>query len=627
MSRLCVDLDLRNPLAEKAIRNRLTKVKGVNATIRARLRSQLEKSLKLGESIDEAAARVKRVFQNARSSVHTIARTEINAAASDATRIQADRTFGDAYETEWISSRDFFVRESHANVDGVRIKAGETYPNGLARPHDPNGPAKEVINCRCVEMIHPIDGPEMLPSVQDAPASFTPTHASLPPGGIRDVFTDTLLKTPGAGGLPQDCKIAIRSAAAEIQVNQPLTDPRIFTELPLKRMQVLKGYPNWDGAYFSGMLDIRLKPSPSYVTVLHEYGHHVDYRFYRYRLTGAGAPKLSLTKESAKLRIEALNEFRDAQEYANKTFLQGQAATGDWLESGLWDKHKKTLYKYAHSLRGISAYAHGNEKEWFAEHFARYFTTPDRVKQVAPKTYGWIDKLVKGELFKGPTPLPKIPAAPSALDHGISSTGKAFESLMKNAGGSMQDFPKELKRKLEKCFGIMQKSGLDVRIPNSAPFSKITRNMQNKELRGAYYRAAEVIELGPDVGKVRWHTFAHEYGHHMNSVFFGGGTPPIPLRIGTATLRQRMLDEFSRARLHAAQFTMKPLETMEAVKELMAVEKKLNTVAAYALTSEEEWFAEAYRWYVRRPQFLKLKSPDTFEFIDRLSRGKLFKAQ
>lgn len=80
----------------------------------------------------------------------TIARTEVHGAYSEA-RHQAAQDTG-AIGRMWISSRDGEVRDSHAALDGVSVGPGEKYPNGLAYPLDGNGPAEEVINCRCIEI-------------------------------------------------------------------------------------------------------------------------------------------------------------------------------------------------------------------------------------------------------------------------------------------------------------------------------------------------------------------------------------------------------------------------------------------------------------------------------------------
>jgi HK97 family phage portal protein len=53
----------------------------------------------------------------------------------------------------WISSRDEKVRETHQVADGQEVGINEPFDVGgalLEAPGDPDGPAEEIINCRCV---------------------------------------------------------------------------------------------------------------------------------------------------------------------------------------------------------------------------------------------------------------------------------------------------------------------------------------------------------------------------------------------------------------------------------------------------------------------------------------------
>lgn len=156
MPRICIDLDLKNPLAEQAVRNRLQSITGINETIKKKLARQIELGVQKGETVPEIAKRLKLQFEMADYRARLIARTEANAAASDAKKIQFDDMFGTGYDKEWISSRDPFVRESHNDVDSEVVKSTEHFSNGLTRPHDPDGPPEEVCNCRCTWVAHPV---------------------------------------------------------------------------------------------------------------------------------------------------------------------------------------------------------------------------------------------------------------------------------------------------------------------------------------------------------------------------------------------------------------------------------------------------------------------------------------
>jgi len=50
---------------------------------------------------------------------------------------------------QWDASLDARTRDSHAAIDGEIQEIDEKFSNGLRFPGDPNGPAAEVVNCRC----------------------------------------------------------------------------------------------------------------------------------------------------------------------------------------------------------------------------------------------------------------------------------------------------------------------------------------------------------------------------------------------------------------------------------------------------------------------------------------------
>lgn len=56
-------------------------------------------------------------------------------------------------EEVWHATKDKRTRESHVEMDGQTVKYGEMFISGLgnelAYPGDPDGPAEDVINCRC----------------------------------------------------------------------------------------------------------------------------------------------------------------------------------------------------------------------------------------------------------------------------------------------------------------------------------------------------------------------------------------------------------------------------------------------------------------------------------------------
>lgn len=92
------------------------------------------------------------------SRAYRIARTELGMAMNtghDLGARQAADEFGLEMEKGWASARDDRVRDSHAALHGEFVPMDEAFSNGLMYPGDPDGPAEEVINCRCV-LVHQV---------------------------------------------------------------------------------------------------------------------------------------------------------------------------------------------------------------------------------------------------------------------------------------------------------------------------------------------------------------------------------------------------------------------------------------------------------------------------------------
>ena len=127
----------------------------VNETTRGRLlavKDVLDEGISQGLSVEEIAENIKNrtklVYRDRERDRHRIARTEVNR-AFNAARIQQMDDAGIEF-IEWLSSRDDSVRDSHVSMDGTFVQRGDLFGNGLRFPHDPAGPASEVVNCRCV---------------------------------------------------------------------------------------------------------------------------------------------------------------------------------------------------------------------------------------------------------------------------------------------------------------------------------------------------------------------------------------------------------------------------------------------------------------------------------------------
>lgn len=127
------------------------KIKGIEQTTIERVRAAIAEGEEANESTPQIAKRIKETYQDfGRYRSFVIARTETGAAAGVASQEAAKQT-GMTLKKVWISSRDGRVRDSHVAIDGEIKEMDELYSNGCMFPGDPDGPAEEVIQCRCTE--------------------------------------------------------------------------------------------------------------------------------------------------------------------------------------------------------------------------------------------------------------------------------------------------------------------------------------------------------------------------------------------------------------------------------------------------------------------------------------------
>jgi HK97 family phage portal protein len=129
----------------------LDRVIGINDTTRNQLRESLAEGIAAGESNAALRDRVSSIYNEAKGSRATkIARTEtmtsLNVGAYNAYKQAGFK------KKEWLSCRDKRVRDSHVKIDGEIVGINEKFSNGLLHPHA-EGPASEVINCRCTLVI------------------------------------------------------------------------------------------------------------------------------------------------------------------------------------------------------------------------------------------------------------------------------------------------------------------------------------------------------------------------------------------------------------------------------------------------------------------------------------------
>ncbi len=131
-----------------------TKAQRIAGVTRDKVRHAVIEGEAEGENVEQIAKRIRTETGGllGRARAVTIARTEVHAAAGYATEAIADSLNLGTRVNVWASTEGARTRPTHADADGQEREKGDLFMVGdalLRFPGDPNGPAEEVINCRC----------------------------------------------------------------------------------------------------------------------------------------------------------------------------------------------------------------------------------------------------------------------------------------------------------------------------------------------------------------------------------------------------------------------------------------------------------------------------------------------
>jgi Phage Mu protein F like protein len=173
--------------------NRLTRIGDEGWAL---TRDALNKGLEAGESIPDIQRRVGEAIDVSEGRARVIARTEV-VGATNAGSIEGARAVARAGPPplfkEWLATHDSRTRQTHRDADGQVVALDDPFTVGGAsmdRPHDPTGPAREVVNCRCtiVYTDEPPDGyvpPKVGPEGVDLPDE---DEVFIPPSSPEEEF-------------------------------------------------------------------------------------------------------------------------------------------------------------------------------------------------------------------------------------------------------------------------------------------------------------------------------------------------------------------------------------------------------------------------------------------------------
>lgn len=183
----------RGRLADLIARRSHDVITNLDGTTSKMLRQTIDESVAAGENLDQLVGRVRAVFFDRRANAENIARTETSWAYNTAS-VEAWKESGVEY-ISWLTAEDGSVRPSHAECEAAGvIRMGDTFPNGLLYPGDPNGPPEEVCQCRCTanpefnaEGVDPGDEGDMAASLRRR--ALTNGHSKWPSNFFRSVVT------------------------------------------------------------------------------------------------------------------------------------------------------------------------------------------------------------------------------------------------------------------------------------------------------------------------------------------------------------------------------------------------------------------------------------------------------
>lgn len=134
----------------------------ISETTRTRIANAVARGLEANETPDEISRTiVDEVGDMDLARARTIARTETAVAMQTGQYMEmesASENLGVTLTKTWMATEDERTRDTHLEADGQTVAMDEPFIVGeseLMYPSDPEGPAEEVINCRCAVLYNP----------------------------------------------------------------------------------------------------------------------------------------------------------------------------------------------------------------------------------------------------------------------------------------------------------------------------------------------------------------------------------------------------------------------------------------------------------------------------------------
>lgn len=257
------------------------------------INSAITQGVLQGDSLPQISKRLQQVTDmDARAALRN-ARTMMTG-AQNAGRLDAytrAENMGIEVLKEWMATLDHHTRESHAKLDGEKVKLSEKFSNGLMFPGDSKGEPHEVYNCRCTMVAdvpeYPDDDMKRYDNINGKPidnvtyaewAGWKEKTAKNPPidhrKWIDNVYSSRYSEEDRA-------EIAQMYSEAPYEVQQ-FYDKYAQDMNPMDDNGYLKGkayfQPKDERIHLNGKRDIAGSDyETKFQTSTHEFGHNMDY--------------------------------------------------------------------------------------------------------------------------------------------------------------------------------------------------------------------------------------------------------------------------------------------------------------------------------------------------------------
>ncbi|MDZ7824512.1 MAG: phage minor head protein [Ahrensia sp.] len=157
--------DFDGVIARWIRRHAVAAAKNIAESFRKTLANIIADAFNDGANERETGRRIRnRAPEISRKAAERIARTETHSAAERGS-YDAAKASGLEMVKEWASAEDQRTRASHAEADGQIKEMDVPFTVGtesLLFPGDPSAHIKEIVNCRCVALYHPIIDGEII---------------------------------------------------------------------------------------------------------------------------------------------------------------------------------------------------------------------------------------------------------------------------------------------------------------------------------------------------------------------------------------------------------------------------------------------------------------------------------